>query len=228
MDPNLILLRNHWLFWKLSSREYKELNIKNDFIKAKKKDYIYQDSFSNDRLYFLKKGYIKIGHFDSDGNEIIIEVIQKGDIFGQFNLDSNSYNKEFAQVIKTDASICSFTIYDFQKILEKRPDLAISYTKFIGIKFTRIKNHFKNIIQKDVRKRLINFLIFLNENSENKDYLVLENYLTHAEIANIIGSTRQTVTTIINELIKSGLIQFDRKYIVIQSLNDLRKLSSGN
>lgn len=224
MDPNFLLLRNHKLFWKLTFKEYRELNVVNGFIKAKKKEFIYLNNLSNDRLYFLKKGYVKIGHYDKDGNEIITEVLQEGDIFGQINLEREENDAEFAQVIKTDASICSFTVQDFEKILEKRPDLAISFTKLVGLKLKRIRNRFWNVIHKDVRERLVDFLIQLAnlQNSEGKNEVTIENFLTHADIANLIGSTRQTVTTLLNELMEEKLIFVDRQKIVLFNINALK------
>ncbi|MBC7388794.1 MAG: hypothetical protein H7329_06270 [Opitutaceae bacterium] len=52
-------------------------------------------------------------------NEIITELLEQGDIFGQLNLEREDQDGEFAQVTKTDASICTFTVGDFEKILEK-------------------------------------------------------------------------------------------------------------
>lgn len=227
MDQNLILLRNHNLFRKLTFKECRQLNIKSGSIKARKKDFIYLNSFSNDKLYFLKSGYIKIGHYDEKGNEVITEILQQGDIFGQISLEKEEKEGEFAQAIKKDASICSFTIEDFEQILEKRPDLAISYTKLVGLKLKRLRNRFWDIIHKDVKTRLIDFLLQLagNHNLGLSDQLEMENFMTHAEVANLIGSSRQTVTTLINELEQKNLIAFNRQKIQFFSLIALKKES---
>ena len=228
MNSNLLLLRNHKLFRQLTTRECKELNIINGFILAKKNEFIYLNSFQNHRLYFLKKGYVKIGHYDENGNEVITEVLQEGDIFGQVSLEKEENEGEFAQAIKKDASICSFTISDFERILEKRPDLAISFTKLIGLKLKTLRNRVWDIIHKDVKQRLIDFLIYLGsrQNQEGQDKVVIENFLTHADIANLIGSTRQTVTSLMNQLSDQKLIYFDRKIIMLNSLQALRKAAS--
>ena len=173
----------------------------------------------------MKKGYVKIGHYDEAGNEIITEIIQQGDIFGQLSLEVEETEGEFAQVIKKDASICSFTIEDFQSILEKKPDLAISFTKIVGFKFKTLRNRFWDIISKSVKVRLVDFFLYLasNANPDKRDNVEIENFLTHADISGLIGSSRQTVTTLINELSESGLIYFDRQKIVINSISRLKK-----
>lgn len=132
MDTNFIILHNHHLFRKLSFKECTELNVVSGFITAQKNEFICLNSLNNNRLYFLKKGYVKIGHYDEVGNEVITEIIQQGNIFGQLSLEVEETEGEFAQVIKKDASMCSFTIEDFQSILRNKTDLAISYTKMVG------------------------------------------------------------------------------------------------
>ena len=229
MDPeaNFIVLRNHVLFKQLTYKECSQLNIVSGFLKPKKNEYVYFDKFSHDRLYFLKKGYIKIGYYDEQGNEVVREMLKEGDIFGQIGLERYDNEGEFAQAIKGEASICSFTIEDFEKILNKRPELAISFTKLVGLKFKKLQNHLSNIVFKDVKQRLVEFFITFaeNNNPENTNSITIQNYLTHADIASLIGSTRQTVTTLINKMDEDGVISFERKQIIIPSLKGLKAYS---
>ena len=229
IDDNFILLRNHRLFQKLTAKECKELSIQEGFILAKKNEFIYLNELQSSRLYFLKKGFVKIGHYDQEGKEVITEILQEGDIFGQLNLESEYEEEEFAQAIKKDASICSFQVQDFEKILEKRPDLAISYTKLVGFKFKSLRNRVWNIMYKDVRERLTDLFVYIStkNNPENLDKIRIDNFLTHADVASLIGSTRQTVTTLISELSDKGLLHFDRQYIEIPSLVLLKKSSEN-
>jgi CRP-like cAMP-binding protein len=116
-DSSFILLRQHRLFRQLTYKECSELNIVSGFMNKKKNEFIYMNSLRNDRLYFLKKGYIKIGTYDKEGNEKIKEVLSQGDIFGQLSLEGSIGEQEFAQVIKSEANICSFAVEDFERIL---------------------------------------------------------------------------------------------------------------
>ena len=226
-EANFILLRNHILFKQLTYKECSQLNIVNGFLKPKKNEYVYFDKSSLDRLYFLKKGYVKIGYFDEQGNEVIREVLKEGDIFGQIGLECYDREGEFAQAIKGDASICSFTIADFEEILKKRPDLAISFTKLVGLKFKRLQNRLSNIVFKDVKQRVVDFFINFSENNnpEAQDTITIQNYLTHADIASLIGSTRQTVTTLINKMEDDKIIHFERKEVIIPSFRKLKSYS---
>lgn len=224
VDSNFILLRQHRLFRQLTYKECSELNIESGFMKKKKNEFIYLNSLKSDRLYFLKKGYVKIGVYDSDGNEKIKEVLNQGDIFGQLSLEGDTGEEEFAQVIKSDASICSFTVQDFEQILMKRPDLAISYTKLVGLRIKALQSRISSIIYKDVRTRLVEFFIYIamKERKDDQDDIVFSNYLTHAEVASLIGCTRQTATTFINKLEDEGFLSFSRQEVHIPSLKKLQ------
>lgn len=227
IDSNFILLRKHRLFSQLTYKECSELNIESGFMQKKKNEFIYLNSLKSDRLYFLKKGYVKIGSYDKEGNEIIKEVLNQGDIFGQLSLEGGTEQEEFAQVIKSDASICSFTVADFENILLKRPDLAISYTKLVGLKIKAIQSRITSIIFKDVRARLIDFFISMamkERKKQDEDRIVFSNYLTHAEVSSLIGCTRQTATTFINRLEEEGLITFSRQEVCVPSLKKLQSL----
>src|SRR6186713_1758455 len=124
-DEKLLLLRNYDLWCHLDDSEYEELNVLHQFIEAKKGDYIYFDSHHLNKLYFVKNGYIKIGFIDENGSEIIKEIVKEGEIFGQFSLERNNLNGEFARAYKTNVSLCAFSIEDFEKLLKKKPELAI-------------------------------------------------------------------------------------------------------
>ncbi len=153
---------------------------------------------------------------------MIREVLKEGDVFGQIGLESYNIEGEFAQAIKGEASICSFTIAYFEEILKKRPDLAISFTKLVGPKFKKLQNRLTNIVFKDVKRRLVKFFIAFSENNNlnTLDKITIQNYITHADIASLIVSTRQTVTTLINKMEEDSILNFERKEVIIPSLRN--------
>lgn len=226
-EEKLLLIRNYDLWNHLSDEEYEELNIDHHFIEAKKDEYIYFDSHHLNKLYFVKDGYIKIGYIDEQGNEIIKEIIREGEIFGQFALERNNLNGEFARAYKGDVSLCAFSIEDFEKLLKKRPDLAIKYSKQVGEKLRRAEFRLITMLNKDVRSRLLAFfyhLAIMDGYDGSMPSWTFENFLTHDDIAKLIGSARQTVTTFINQLEEEGLLRITRKKITIPDMKKLQQL----
>jgi CRP/FNR family transcriptional regulator, cyclic AMP receptor protein len=226
-DEKFLLLRNYDLWCHLSDEEYEELNIAHHFIEAKKGDYIYFDSHHLNKLYFLKEGYIKIGFIDDEGNEVIKEIISEGEIFGQFSLEKNNLNGEFALAYKSNVSLCSFTIEDFETLLKKKPELAVKYSKLVGKKLQRAEFRLMNMLNKDVRSRLLAFFYHLavkNGYNSTAESFSLDNFLTHEDIAKLIGSTRQTVTTFLNQMEDEGLLKITRKKIFIPDVKKIQQL----
>lgn len=216
-------LRNHKLFWVLNNQELKQLCIITNFKQAKKGDIIYLSASEEPRIYLLKKGSIKIVDIDSNGNEIIKDIIQKGDLFGELLLERIENNGEYAVALTNDVAICSFLHADFEKVMHQHPGLAISYTKVVGFQLRRIKNNYSNLMFKDARARL---LLFLKEwtDKEAKEIdgvLTIKNYLTQSDIAQIICTSRQTATQFLNELEQKGIIMYQRKIIQILKPEEL-------
>ncbi|WP_282711819.1 Crp/Fnr family transcriptional regulator [Flavobacterium yafengii] len=216
-------LRDHKLFRTLSFGQIRQLCIITGFKKANKGEIIYFSSSDLPRIFLLKKGNIKIVAVDEDGNETIKDIIQKGDLFGELTLEADSQSNEYAKVLSDDVAICSFLMSDFEDLLLRNPSLALSYTKFVGLKMKRIKNSYSNLISKDAKTRLFQFLKDWAEKEGKKieDKVVIENYLTQNDIAQIICTSRQTATQLLNEMEVNGTIMYSRKEIII---TDIRKL----
>lgn len=216
-------LRDHKLFWTLSMSQIKQLCIITGYKKAKKGDVIYFSSSDLPRVFLLKKGNIKIVSVDEEGNETIKDIIQKGDLFGELELENDRNSNEYAKALTDEIIICSFLMSDFENLLLQNPNLALSYTKFVGLKMKRIKNSYANLMSKDAKTRLLNFLKDWAEKEGNKidNRVIIENYLTQNDIAQIICTSRQTATLLFNELEENGLMHYSRKEIIIEDISKL-------
>jgi CRP/FNR family transcriptional regulator len=214
-------LRDHKLFWTLSMSQIKQLCIITGFKKAKKGDIIYFSSSDVPRVFLLKKGNIKIVSVDDDGNETIKDIIQKGDLFGELELDNDSNSNEYAKALTDDIIICSFLLSDFEDLLLRNPSLALSYTKLVGLKLKRIKNNYANLVSKDAKTRLLTFIKdwATREGKREGNRVVIENYLTQNDIAQIICTSRQTATVLLNELEENGLMYYGRKEIIVEDIS---------
>lgn len=216
-------LRDHKLFRTLSFSQIKQLCIITGFKNASKGEIIYFSNSEAPRIFLLKRGNIKIISVDEEGNEIIKDIIQKGDMFGELSLESDLQVNEYAKVLTDEVSICSFLMSDFENLMLQHPNLAIGYTKFVGLKMKRLRNNYTNLVSKDAKTRLLTFLKEWaeREGQVNGNNVLIQNYLTQNDIAQIICTSRQTATTLLNELVDSKIIEYNRKEIVVF---DIKKL----
>lgn len=213
-------LRDHKLFRALSFSQIKQLCIIVGFKKAKKGEILYFSTSDVPRIFLLKKGNIKIVSVDDDGNETIKDIIQKGDLFGELDLDPDKSANEYAKALTDEVSICSFLMSDFEDLLLRNPNLAVSYTKFVGLKMKRVRNNYANLVSKDAKTRLYQFLKdwAAREGKIAGNAVALDNYLTQTDIAQIICTSRQTAVQLLGEMEASGLLQYGRKQIVIPNI----------
>jgi CRP/FNR family transcriptional regulator, cyclic AMP receptor protein len=217
-------LHDHQIFNALSSEDLREICFIGNFKTAKKGEIIYFSHDETARIYTVKKGTIKIVEIDEKGNEVVKDILQAGDLFGQLSYDDTPTD-DYAIVVSETVACCSFKIEEFERLLEKKPALALRYTKWIGFRLKRMENRYANLMFKDVRTRFIAFLKdwAVKEGQTNKtenfqNQITLKNYLTHQDIASLICSTRQTVTQLFNEFKDNGTIDYSRSEIKIMNM----------
>lgn len=217
-------LRNHQLFWVLSNSQIKQLCIITNYKKAKKGDILEFADPEMGHIFLLKKGNLKIVQVDEDGNELIIDLIHQGELFGELKSSQNGTPYEYAQVMSDRVSLCRFDSNDFEKLLSEHPQLALSYTKLVGFKLKRVKNRYSNLFFLNTKDRLVAFLKdwAMRDGNQTGDTVILNNFLTQKDISQIICASRQTTTQLFNEWEKQGLIEYSRKEIRIKNLEKLK------
>jgi CRP/FNR family transcriptional regulator, cyclic AMP receptor protein len=213
-------LKNHKLFDHFDDAELDSLCLITAYKKGIKNDVILFSQNDLKRLYTVKEGAIKICHQDQSGKEVITEILTEHDIFGYINL-SESENRvlnEYAKVISDSVKICSFEVEKFKMVVQNNPNLSLKYSALIDEKLVSFQQKYSDLIFKDARTRIIEFFKkYAHYHAKQKpNGWEMEMLLTHQEIAEYTATSRQTVTTIINELINDNKITyFGRKIVVI-------------
>lgn len=218
-------LHDHKLFRNLSFSEIDALCMLRRFKKSKKNELVEFPFTEKERIYFLKQGTIKLFKIDENGDELLIDILQKGDLFGNVNLDNPSDGEEYLQVVSDEAIMCTFYKERLEELMLKKPDFALNYIKFIGFSFKKIQNSYKNILFRDAKTRLLLLLnmIIEKENVQTASY-ILPNYLTQKDIAQLICTTRQTINTLFKELEAEGLMTYTQKEISILDVKRIENL----
>lgn len=216
-------LHDHKLFKNLSFSEIDALCILKRFKKSKKNEIIDLPFSEKERIYFLKQGTIKLIKITDEGNETLLDILQKGDLFGDLNFEQLTKNEEFFKVVSEEAILCTFYREKLEEIITKKPDFAFNYIKFIGFNFKKIQNGYRNILFKDAKTRL---LLLLNTIIEKEDVqsssFILPNYLTQNDIAQLICTTRQTIISLFKELEKEGFLSYTQKDIIVPDIQKIK------
>lgn len=218
-------LKEHQLFKNLSLSEIDALCILKKFKRSTKNEIIELPSDDKERLYFLKFGVIKLFRINEDGEEILLELLQKGDIFGEVGFTKNTHDSDFIKVISNEAILCTFFREKLEEVMLKKPDFAINYIKFMGFNFKKIQNSYKNILFKDAKTRLLLLLqTILEKEGIAENNTALPNYLTQKDIAQLICITRQSVISLLKELEKDGILNYSQKEIFIVDYKKINEM----
>jgi CRP-like cAMP-binding protein len=177
-----------------------------------------------DGVLVLLSGRVKICQLTADGKQSIMSFIEPGELFGEFAVIGGDTREEYAEAV-LPAQIAWIPKHDLLALMSRYPDISLGISKIIGCRRQRIERRLRNLLFQSNRKRLIHLLLELVERYGEPvdDGVRLNIKLTHLEMANVIGSTRETVTVVLGQLQAENLIRVVRRQITIV---DLEKLAS--
>jgi CRP/FNR family transcriptional regulator len=214
------------LFSGLSEVEMKTISAAARSLRKERGEFVYMPGDRANSVYFLKKGRIKLSVLSDSGKEIAIDIIQAGEMFGEFALIDESERSNMTQALD-DVTILVFDKNDFVSLLESQSNLALNYIRMVGDRRRRMEKKLSDITSKEVSARVCELLDELSAYARpaggGHQSLIP---LMHQDVASLIGATRQTTTSILNDLMRRGFIELGRGWIRIKSLRDLQRYIS--
>lgn len=207
----------------LCPHKTKTMGESHNYTEFKKDQFIY---FPNDRathVYMIVSGRVKIGHYLDEGREAVTAILSTGEIFGELALAGEEQRRDFAQAMDS-VSICPLSIDDLKELMKEDKELSFKLLKLVGLRLMKLERKLELLVFKDARTRIIEFL---KDSASWKGKKIgfetmIPTKLTHKDIASLTGTSRQTVTTILNELKGQNLINFDRRQILIRDIEQLK------
>lgn len=213
------------LFDVLTSEEIFQLSQMVELKRRPKYSYIYKKDDSSDYIYFLLKGTVKIVTHSQDEKEVIKAILHPLAMFGELGIVGEENRTDFAKAMNQEVQYFTLKIDDLRKLMRSNHRLSNKILMMMGSRLRRVEDRLESLIFKDARTRIIDFLKESAAKRGRKigiDETLVKHSLTQQDIANITGTSRQTVTSVLNDLKKSNLIHFTRRSILIR---DLRRLA---
>lgn len=179
----------------------------------KKGNHIFMKDDPIENVYFIYSGKIKIYKSDINGREQIVNIIKNGDMFPHVGFFRNGGYPAFSEVIE-DAILIVISKDDFEKLLLDNPELCIKVFKVLGEKIIDLQERLEEKILNNTYEQIIKLLIRLARSHGQKktdvSYLLKAEF-TNKDLANMIGTTRETVSRTLTKLKKEKLIEVDSK-----------------
>ncbi|MFQ5464399.1 MAG: Crp/Fnr family transcriptional regulator [Thermodesulfobacteriota bacterium] len=208
------------IFSKLPAEEKEKMSSILRQVRIKKSGFVYTAGDRSNTIYILMKGGIKITRHTEDGKEHIIDILRAGDIFGELALGGEEERVTSAEALE-DSLICAVDRDRFEALVSKSPSFSFSITKWIGLRLRRIENRYADMIFQDVRTRVLKVLRDLagQYGTPVPKGEKIDIRLSHQELAGLVGASRETVTTELNNLKRAGEIIVEGRYFILPAVS---------
>ncbi|MCA1064022.1 Crp/Fnr family transcriptional regulator [Rossellomorea sp. AcN35-11] len=223
----MMLLSQISLFDELPMDELQVIDDLSEMRPVKKGSVIISPDKPLQALFFLKEGQVRLYRMNHQGKQFTVDILTSGNIFGETSTLSLTDDQIYAEAM-TDTYLCIMGVDEFEDFIVKNPKIAIKLINILSNRLKEVYSLSEKIALSDVKYRVVYLLVKLSEKTgkRKKEWQTINMKLTHADIANMIGSTRETTSAIISQLKKDGLIKkglrlsidADRAY---ELLNDL-------
>lgn len=192
---------------------------------VKKRQPLYLPGDPSTHVYLLKQGRVKLTNIGAGGKEVTFEILEPGEIFGELEV-LEGLPRETAAEALDDAMICIICREDFDRYLAAHPDMTVKLTKLIGLRLRKIQSRIEDLVFRDVPARLAHLLLELRKTNgvPQGTGTRLRVKLTHQEMANLIGCSRETVSVTLGQFRGDNLIQMDGRTITILNEKGLSRL----
>jgi CRP/FNR family cyclic AMP-dependent transcriptional regulator len=174
-----------------------------------------------DSLYIVSSGQVKVVLIGEDGREVILSVLSDGDFFGEMSLIDDEPRSAHVIAMK-DSLLLVLRRDDFQQQINQHPSIAVKLLKVLVQRLRRADDKIGGLVLLDVNGRVAKLLLDLAEESGGPK---ITRKLTHHTIAQMIGSSRETVSRAMRELSDRGLVDVTRREITIKNRDGLAALA---
>jgi CRP-like cAMP-binding protein len=189
------------------------------------KMYVFMQEDLLDRVFFIDSGKIKICKTDYSGKEQVVSVLEAGEMFPHAGFFRRGNFPAHAEVME-DANLIFIPIDKFEEILISYPELCIKLFKVLGEKIVDLQGRLEAQVLHNTFEQIILLLIRLcNSNGELIDgRYKLTTHFTNRELANMIGTSRETVSRTINHVKKKNYVVQDEAgyYLIDQKALQLK------
>ena len=180
----------------------------------------------SDKLYYIKHGRIKLTKSTNEGKELVLYIYQAGDMLGQNDPFFNAKHTFTAEAIE-DTEIGVMEQKDLEMLICQYCDFTIDFMKWMGIHHRITQSKFRDLMLYGKPGALSSTLIRLGntygEPMEDGSILINKK-ITHTDLSNMIGATRESVNRMISDLRKKSIVDYAGSLIVIKKLSALQEI----
>jgi CRP-like cAMP-binding protein len=172
-------------------------------------------------LFLLKKGRVQLYRISPDGKKLILDTLEAGAVFGEMSLIGQRMYHTFAEALES-CLICVMSRADLERLALDKPKVAVRMLETVGRRLVEAEARLEDMAFKTVPARLASLFVRYHDAHGN-----LIEGMTHQELADNVGTYRETTTQILNDFKRRGLIDTGRKRIALLDIEGLRAVAEA-
>ena len=210
------------VFQDLTPREMQELNRITTMSHVPRGRVFYRPEETGEVLFILKEGRVQLYRISPEGKKLVITTLGPHTLFGEMALLGAKMHNTFAEAID-DCLICVMSRTDLERLILNKPQVALRILEVTGKRLREAEERLENMAFKGIPARLASLLLRLAEEQGSNEI----SGLTHQDLAESVGTYRETATQVLNDLKSQGLIDIGRKRIKILDAERLAEVAES-
>lgn len=193
-------------------------------IELPKHSQIFAPGDPSNAIYFIEKGRVRLSKLSPEGKMVILALLGPGDLIGDATWEAGEHDT-YAEAVE-DTRLYEIGREAFENLVREKPDFALRLIQIIGVRLKQAQARIEDLVFRPVPSRVARLLLTLAESYGivTPNGIKVEFRLTHQEIANMVGSSRVTVTQILNRMRSSQWIEIEAKRVTIHNCNALEDM----
>jgi CRP/FNR family transcriptional regulator len=185
---------------------------------------IFSPGVPSEAIYFIETGRVRVTRLSAEGKTVILALLGPGEIIGEAAWEAGEHDS-YAETLE-DSRIYQIGREAFQGLIRENPDFGLRLIQIIGVRLKQAQARIEDLVFRQVPSRVARLLISLAEShgKVTPKGIRVEFPLTHQEIADMVGSSRVTVTQILNKFRSSNWIEIESKRVTIHNLDALEDM----
>lgn len=210
----------------LSPDELRKLEAASSRRDYRQGEVVFAPESSPHSLYLLESGLVRIYRLSGDGAEATFGYVAPGEVFGELAAFGDYPRESFAEAAR-ESRVWRLQASFFRELLASRPSIVLEVTRQIGNRFKRMESRVEDLVFRDVRSRLAHVLLELSQDLGRPldGTVVIQVELTQSELATLVGSTRQTVNSVLREFEGQGITGRRGRRIALLRVDELERVA---
>ena len=219
------LLKKVTLFKSLEEKELEKIANLSSLYKYKKESIILMEAEAGNSLFIISKGRVKISRISDEGKEVILAILKEGDFFGEMSLLNGHVRSANVTAIE-DSELLRLRRDDFFNLLYSHPELSINLLKELAKRIRMSDTQIKSLSLLDAVGRVASALIQLVEvgGTIKEEKMIIEKLPSQQDVANMAGTSRETVSRAFKLFINEGYIVKKGNKIIIEKFEKFKRL----